>query len=202
MWGAIDPEQVVAWAAVGSYPLVFLLLVACGLGAPLSEDLILIAGGLVVAQGYGELPWMILTGFTGSLTGDLLLHRMGRRLGPRTLSSRRLKKLLLPERVAWVQEHFQQRGGLTVFMARFLPGLRVPTFLISGASRFPTRRFLLADVLGTLITAPLLVYLGFRFGTEVLGEIRNVERWILFAVLGMLVALAVRAAYRWSRRGP
>lgn len=204
MWGAIGPEQVAAWMAVFSYPLVFLLLVACGLGAPLSEDLILITAGLVVSQGHGDLPLMVLTGFAGTVTGDLLLHRMGRRLGSMAWSNARLKRILSPGRVARLQEHFRRRGALTAFVARFLPGLRAPAFLVSGLADFPTRKFLIADALGALITAPLLTWLGFRFGTAVLGELRFAERWILLGALGLLAALAAARALfarRRSRRG-
>ena len=42
--------QVVEWVAAFSYPAVILLLVLCGLGVPLSEELIVITGGLVVAR--------------------------------------------------------------------------------------------------------------------------------------------------------
>ena len=73
--------QVVEWVAAFSYPAVILLLVLCGLGVPLSEELIVITGGLVVARSGGSLPGMMLAAYVGMLIGDSLLFRIGRPRG-------------------------------------------------------------------------------------------------------------------------
>ena len=57
------------WVASFSYPAVLLLMVACGLGAPLSEELILITAGLVVAHGHGALGTMMAVALVGTLEG-------------------------------------------------------------------------------------------------------------------------------------
>ncbi|MCI0572855.1 MAG: DedA family protein [Myxococcaceae bacterium] len=192
--------QVAAWVASFPYPAVFLLLVACGMGAPLSEDLILVTGGLVAARGHALLAGMALAGWIGTVCGDLLLFRMGRAVGAGLLARPRLQRILTPERVLRVQTQLARRGAVTVFAVRFLPGLRVPTYLLAGASRFPLRRFVLADALGALVTAPLLTYLGFRFGRDVLGPVRGGLRWVLgAAVVTALLLLAWRGIRHWRR---
>jgi membrane-associated protein len=192
--------QVAAWVGTFSYPAVVLLLLACGLGAPLSEDLILVTAGLVAAHGHALLGGMVVAGWLGTLFGDVALYRVGRALGGRLFTHPRLQRVLTPTRVAWVETHMSRRGALTVFAARFLPGLRVPTYLLAGAGRLPVRRFLLADGLGALVTAPLLVWLGFRFGRDVLGQVQRSFRWLLVAaVLATLVALTLKGVRRWRR---
>src|SRR5579862_8208802 len=66
-----------------AYGVVFSVLIACGLGIPLPEDISLILGGFLVHQGAARLPVMIAVGFVGILGGDSLIYLAGRRIGTR-----------------------------------------------------------------------------------------------------------------------
>ncbi len=189
--------QVVAWIGAFSYPAVVLLLVLCGLGAPLSEELIVITGGLVAAESGASLPLMMGAAYVGTVAGDSLLFHFGRSLGPRLLAHPRLSRVLTPARVLFLQARFARHGALTVLLARLLPGLRAPSFLLAGATGFSFRRFLLADGLGALLTAPLVTWLGFRFGPSVLAQVRGGLRWL---VAGALVVGACVLVTRLLRR--
>lgn len=193
-------EHLFSLIAAFSRPAVFILLIACGLGAPLSEELILVTAGLVVAHGHGHLWTMMATAFVGTLAGDLALYRIGRKVGPKALEHKKLRKLLTPKRVAWIEGHFHKNGPLTIFLARFLPGLRAATFLVAGVSRFRMRNFVLADALGALISAPLLTWLGYRFGVSVLKDIKVASRWVLLGVAALIVVLMVRKMIQRKRR--
>lgn len=185
--------KILAWIGAFSYPAVFLLLLACGLGAPLSEDLILVTGGMVVSQSRANLGLMMAVAWLGVVGGDFLLYRVGHALGPRVYSRAPFNKVLTPERVARVQTAFARHGGKTVFIARFTPGFRAPTFLMAGVGGFPLRRFLLADGLAAMITAPLLTWLGHRFGRAVLSDLELASKWILVAA----AVAGVVALVRW-----
>ncbi|WP_375766320.1 DedA family protein [Archangium gephyra] len=189
--------QVALWIAGFSYPAVFLLLVLCGVGAPLSEELVIITGGLVVARSGASLPVMALAAYVGIVAGDSALYRIGRSLGPRVFSHPKLSKMLTPSRIALLQKMFARRGALAVFLARFLPGLRAPAFLLAGATGLPYRRFLLADAAAAWIPAMGMTWLGFRFGPQVLADVQGGLRWVLLAA--GVVALGVLGV-RWVRR--
>lgn len=197
----MSPDQVELWIQHFSYPAVLALLLACGLGAPLSEDLILISAGLVVARTGGPLPWMIAIGYVGALAGDLMLMRIGRRLGPKVTEAPRFRKLFTADRVQWLERHFQKWGTTTVFVARLIPGLRMVTFLTAGVSRLSPVRFVIADGLAALITVPLMVLLGHRFGKAVLGDVEVAGRWLL-AVAALIAAGALVTKWVRSRRRP
>ncbi len=189
--------QVALWIAAFSYPAVFLLLVLCGVGAPLSEELVILTGGLLVAQGGASLPLMALAAYVGIVAGDTALYRIGRSLGPRVFSHPKLSKMLTPARLELLQKMFARRGAVAVFLARFLPGLRAPAFLLAGATGLPYRRFFLADAAAAWIPAMGLTWLGFRFGPQVLAEVKGGLRWLVFAAV--VVAVGVLAV-RWGRR--
>jgi membrane-associated protein len=191
------------WVAHYSYLGVLGLLCAAGVGAPVSEDLVLLAGGMVVSQGGGSLPLMIFLGWVGVVVGDGLLFRIGRRLGPVALRQKHVSMVLTPTRVARLRELFRRHGALTVAGVRFVPGLRATTILIAGSSGLSFGKFLAADGAAAMVTAPLLVWLGFRFGLVALRGVTQAGRLLLVAVLVLAaVVLAVRAVRQWKTRRP
>jgi membrane protein DedA with SNARE-associated domain len=197
----VESQQVAELLARYSYLGVLGLLCAAGVGAPVSEDLLLIAGGMVIGQGGGSLPLMIAIGWVGTVAGDALLFRIGKHLGPRAARQRHLSRVLTPARVERVREYYVRYGMLTVAVIRFIPGLRATTILIAGSSGLSFRKFVIADGLAAMVTAPLLVWLGYRFGSVVLRDVTDVGRAMLIVALGALVAvIVVRAIRQWRSR--
>lgn len=180
-----------SWVQAFSYPAVFALLAATGVGLPVSEELILLAGGWLAAGEGANLPVMFAVGYAGLLTADGLLFHIGKRLGPRAAQHRWVGRLLRPSRVAWAARHFDHHGALTVFTARFLPGLRAPTFLLAGMSGMSARRFLVADGLAGLVTAPVVIYLGYRFGPQVVDELRSGGKYLLLGIALVLATVLI-----------
>lgn len=195
-------SHVQQWIEAFSYPAVLLLLTSAGLGAPVSEDLVMLAGGMVIGRSGGNLPLMMLTAYVGVLAGDSLLWRIGHKLGPRAVNVRGIRRILTPGRVEWARRHFQKHGAKTVFVARFAAGLRAVTFLSAGTTGLPYRRFLLADGLAALIIAPLMTWLGWRFGSVVLKDVHAAFRWILVGIGVLLVAAIAHALWRKRRVRP
>src|SRR5438270_1067061 len=57
------------------------VLVLCGLGLPLPEDVALLAGGFLAHRGVTRLPITLGVSFLGVITGDNSLFFLGRHLG-------------------------------------------------------------------------------------------------------------------------
>lgn len=189
---------VAIWIGRFSYPAVFLLLLSAGLGVPISEDLVVITGGTVAARTQGSLALMIAVVYLGKLSGDFCLFRIGWRLGPRAVESRHFGKMLTPDRVARVDRFFGRYGVSAVILARFLPGLRAPTYLIAGISRFSPWKFVAADGLAALVSAPLMTWVGWHFGQRALEWMERSGRWVGIGV-GAAVLFAV-GGWFWLRR--
>lgn len=170
------------------YAAVFLVLLLCGFGLPVPEDITLVAGGIISGLGHADVNKMFAVGMAGVLIGDGTMFVMGRLFGERVLSWPLVARFMTPERYRAVQDKFSQYGNRVLFVARFLPGLRSPIFLTAGMTRrIPFWRFLLMDGFAALISVPIWVYLGY-FGA-------HNRQWLLMWVhrgqTGILVALGV-----------
>jgi membrane protein DedA with SNARE-associated domain len=109
------------------------VLVVSALSTFVSEDLTCAAVGALVGQGrLGFLPGALAC-FAGIFVGDLLLFLTGRYLGAFALARAPLRWFLSPERVAHCGAWLERRGPLVIFLTRFLPGTRLPTYFASGA---------------------------------------------------------------------
>lgn len=143
------------------------LLIVCGLGVPIPEDIILISGGFI-AQEAGHKPWgMMLAGLIGILLGDSVIYFLGRHFGESFAQRPFSRRFLTPERLERVRVLFRNHGEKMIIAARFMPGVRAVTFFTAGTTRVPYFHFILFDGLAALVSAPLWVYLGYRFGPKV-----------------------------------
>ncbi|OBU86449.1 DedA family protein [Chromobacterium subtsugae] len=144
------------------YLAVFAVLLVCGFGVPIPEDITLVAGGVISGLGYANVHYMFLVGMAGVLVGDGIMFMAGRTFGNKVLKFRPIARILTQERFEAVQEKFAKYGNWVLFVARFLPGLRSPIFITAGMTRrVPYWRFLLMDGFAALISVPVWVYLGY-----------------------------------------
>jgi membrane protein DedA with SNARE-associated domain len=74
---------------------------------------------------------------------------------------------MTPERLAKAQLEFHNHGGKTLFVARFLPGLRAPVFFSAGVFKIPFWKMLAFDGTAALISVPTLVLVAYFFGSQI-----------------------------------
>jgi membrane protein DedA with SNARE-associated domain len=189
-------QQLIEWISRFSYPAVLLLLASTGVGLPVSEDVVLLTAGTICSTGHAWFVVMMPVAWLGVLCGDTLAFRIGRKLGPKAMDHPRLKKVLTPERVARLKARFDRYGLWTIFIARFLPGVRLPTFVLAGSMGITQRRFWQADAAAAAIFAPLLVTLGWRFGSDALPYVRAFGGWALAVIAAVVVVALVVSRLR------
>jgi len=182
------------------YLAVFLVLLACGFGVPIPEDVSLVAGGIIAGLGYADVRIMACVGLAGVLIGDISMFMIGRHLGVRALKRPWLARLVTPRRYALVQQKFERYGSRLMFVARFLPGLRAAVFLTAGMTRAVSFwRFILFDGLAALVSVPVWVALGY-YGAEnhdwLLAWMRRGQGGM---AIGALLLVAVIAYVYWKR---
>lgn len=183
------------------YAAVFFVLVLCGFGIPIPEDVTLVAGGVISGLGYTNVHIMFIVGLLGVLVGDGIIFLLGKVYGQRILRFKPVARIMNPKRYAQVQQKFDHYGNRVLFVARFLPGLRTPIFLTAGMSgRISFWQWLLMDGFAALISVPVWVYLG-SFGAEnkdwLVQKIHQFQHG-LFIVLG--IGAVVIVWLWWKKR--
>lgn len=191
------------------YVFVFVLLLLCGFGLPMPEDVLLVTGGVlawlssdldaVSVTGMVRDPGllaMVGVGLAGILAGDSVIYWAGRRFGHRVADFRPLRRMVTPQKLLLVEKKVRQRGNVVVMFARFLPGLRAPTYFTVGHSRLPYWKFLIFDGTAALVSAPLWVCVGFWFGSDLEEAARVGSQFSHYILLGVAVILAA-LGFRW-----
>ena len=179
---------------------VFLILLACGFGLPMPEDIILITSGILASHGVVQLHQAQLVCFAGVLIGDAIIYTLGLKLGPQLKRRSPFNRILTPERDAKVTEVFRKYGTKVIFMARFMPGLRMPIFLTAGMFHVKWWVFIGLDGFAALISVPVWVYLGFFFGAN-LEQLEKITRRFQVGIYSILIiAILTFAALYFFRR--
>lgn len=183
------------------YAAVFFVLVICGFGVPIPEDLTLVTGGVISGMGYTNPHMMFAVGMLGVLVGDGVMFAAGRIWGQKILRFKPIARIMTPKRYAQVQEKFDKYGNWVLFVARFLPGLRTAVFVTAGISRKVSYlRFIIMDGLAALISVPIWIYLG-EYGAHnidwLMAKMHSLQSGI-FVILG--IGAAVVAWIWWKKR--
>jgi len=180
------------------------ILLLCGLGLPIPEDISLICAGYLAHLGAVDPHAIFLVCFAAVLGGDSLAFTMGRIFGTRILASRFGHRYFNPKRQRRVRAYFRTYGSKVVFIARFLPGLRFSIFLSAGMLHVRPYVFIVYDALAALLSVPFLVYTAYYFGDKidhVIKWARRSEYGILFLVALALLFVGFKM-YRKRRARP
>lgn len=181
-------QSLIDFFATYGYAAVFGVLMLCGFGLPVPEDITLVAGGIISGLGYTNVHWMFFISMVGVLLGDSILFLLGSSLGEKVLKFRPIGKLLTPARYALVQTQFEKYGKWVIFTGRFTPGLRAAIFLSAGLSKkISFWTFFAIDGFAALISVPIWVYLGY-YGAH---ERERVLKWVHQGQVGIVSALAL-----------
>jgi membrane protein DedA with SNARE-associated domain len=184
----------------------FLVLLLCGLGLPIPEDIVLVTAG-VLGQIDGR-SWIEVSAlmYAGVLAGDTITFFAGRHVGGWVLTSRWFQRIFPPQKQAKVVDFFEKNGSMGLFIGRFLPGLRAPIFFTAGSMKVPFLKFLFFDGLAALLSVPVFVWLGHWLWGKFKDDVGQFHRtlsqsqgYALWAVV-VIVSVSVIVFLIWNRK--
>lgn len=185
-----------------AYSAIVGLLLICGLGVPLPEDITLIGAGILASPAVGSITlWGgMVAGFIGVMLGDAFLYTLGRIYGRRAFALPLIRSIMTPRRIALAERKVLRNSHFICFTARFLPGLRSPVFLTAGIMGVRPVVFYGLDGLAAMISVPLWVFVGHWVGENLDLAVKIAERIQLSLGLTLLVAIACYVGYRRWRK--
>lgn len=167
--------------------------VLVGLVVP-GDTIVLVASTGV--QGVLEYLSLAILVIVGALIGESIGFAVGRFFGPR-LRKGRLGQRLGHDRLEKADRFVDRRGGLAVFISRFLPVFHSVVPMVAGMSQMPYRRFMA----WTAPACTLWAFLYVSLGSGAAGTYRELKDqfdwagWLFIAFFAVFFALFALVKY-------
>lgn len=148
----------------------------------LPGDTLLLFAGFFAAQGKLPLGWLLFVIVTCAVIGDNTGYSIGRRTGPR-IFKKKDGILFRKDHIKRAEKFYQDHGGKTIILARFVPIVRTFAPLVAGIGKMPRKRFFTFNVIGALVWGVGVTLIGYFLGGFVSPE--TVEKFLL-PVIGIV----------------
>ena len=156
-------QQIGAWTYV---PLFFVIFMETGFVITpfLPGDSLIFAAGTLAAL--PESPLNIVVLFLGlaaaAILGDTVNYWIGHYIGPRVFTEK--IPFLKKEYLDRTHKFYEKHGGITIFLARFMPIIRTFAPFVAGVGAMSYGRFITYNVIGGLAWTALFTFVGYFFG--------------------------------------
>ena len=151
-----------------------------------STTLLLAAGVLAGSYWNVHLYLLVATVVAASFIGSQVGYSIGSKFGYTLERNENSKSIQIA--IQRSQKYFIQNRFMAVFIANFIPGMRVFISPIAGLNKMKRAKFIFANLLGTLTWATLVSGIAFKF-----AEIELVHQYPLI-VLAALFLIASGAS--------
>lgn len=206
MPGFMDPYTLIGWfGAWAFWGLLLVIMVESGVLFPIlpGDSLLFVAGLLAAAKSVEHADviasanlklWQLCVFIPiAAIIGGQIGYWIGRYLGTSMFkpNARVLKQRYLDE----AHDFFEERGPITILLARFVPIVRTLAPIVAGAANMRYAVFALYNVVGAIIWGAGIVLLGYW-----LGQFEIVQKLIepIFIVIVLISVLPM--VYEWYRR--
>jgi len=118
-----------------------LVLMLCGMGLPVPEDVALVAGGFLAHRGVTRLGATFAVSLVGVIAGDNSLFYLGRRFGTGLVTYLLIGRQRQQHQIDRLKDFMERHGHMAIFYARFLFGVRALVYLTAGSLGVTPARF-------------------------------------------------------------
>ena len=160
-----DVRGLIEWGGTALVCVVVFVETGMFVGFFLPGDSLLVTAGVFAGAGHMKLAELLSLVTLCAIAGDQLGYFIGRRAGAnlyRREDSRFFKKRHLER----AHEFYENYGGKTVIMARFVPIIRTFCPPVAGAAKMSYPRYLAYDVAGGFLWVWSMVFVGFTLGQD------------------------------------
>jgi membrane-associated protein len=168
----------------------------------LPGDSLLFLAGTVAAGSGIDIHLLVLTLFAAAVLGDSVNYAIGRFIGPIAFQRPEdtvLGRWLKPQYLDRTHRFYEQYGGFTIIIGRFVPIVRTFAPFLAGVGAMTYRKFLSFNVIGAAAWVASLAYCGYLF-----GNIPWVKENLAWIVVGIVIVSLVPIAVQFlkeRRRG-
>ena len=154
---------------------------------PVPEEVLLLLVGYIAAPYPHRFYWFTLAAILGIIAGDNFLFWLSR-LGRGKIVAK-IKSKLKQSQVMKYRSMMSHHIGKTIFITRFIIGLRIFGPFLAGSLKVRWKKFQFFNFLAVIIYAPLMVFLGYHFHNDLvllIGGVELVRHTIFFISLALI----------------
>lgn len=169
-------------------------------GLPIPAFPVLLAVGALAGLGYFSFWISLLLAVSAALASDLIWYRLGRTRGHSILNLLCRVSLEPDSCVSNTKSLFGKLGARALLIAKFVPGLGATTAPLSGLTRMPLYKFVLADAAGATLWSATYLAVGYMFRNQLERAGEQAERmgsWLLAILAG---GLATYIGWKYYQR--
>ncbi len=184
-------------------------------GIPVPGETALIVASVLATRGIFALSSVIAAAAVAAVVGDNIGYWIGLRGGRRLLERWRPLARYADRVLPPAERFFRAHGGKSVFLARFIPVLRVTGAFTAGVARMDWWRFFLWNMAGGVAWAATIALVAYHLGAAAvatMGRVGLVGSAIVIAGAATVFVIVHRAGCVkigelarprriWSRRG-
>ena len=157
----------------------------------LPGDSLLFTAGFLVQAGFIPINIHLLVVILSiaAIVGDSVGYAFGRKFGPK-IFKRPDSLLFRRENITAAQDFYEKHGGKTVIIARFIPIIRTFAPLVAGIGKMHYRRFLAFNIVGGLLWAAGITYIGYFAGAALTKMGIEIDA-ILLPIIAVIILISV-----------
>lgn len=164
-------------------------------GTMIEGDLTLLFAGVLAYHGAFSFSEAFLVGTAGGLVGDSLSYLIGARFRNRA----RTLKVFIRAR-ARIEKLMSRFGVLSVFIVKYVYGLRTASAIFWGLAQFGYFKFAGLTLASCAVWVGLLAGLGFTFATGVQTLIGDLHRIQIILLIIVIIVATVYVIRRFERQ--
>jgi membrane-associated protein len=150
----------------------------------LPGDSLLFAAGAIAAISSLNIYILIAILWIAAFAGDTANYFIGKFFGNK-LSSKVNQEYLIR-----TQEFYKKYGGMTIFLARFIPIIRTFAPFVAGLGKMEYKKFFVYNIIGGLVWTSLFAGLGYFFGNIPLIK-QNFSLIVIGIIIISIIPIAV-----------
>ena len=164
-------------------------------GTMIEGDLTLLFAGVLARAGVFSFGEAMLVGTAGGVVGDSISYLIGARFRGKAKSLR-----FFTRAQPRVEKLMRKFGVLSVFIVKYVYGLRTASAIFWGLAHFGFGKFSLLTLLSCVVWVGVLAGLGFTFATGIEKLIGDLYRVQIVLLVVLIVIATVYVISRLERR--
>jgi len=149
-------------------------------------DSLLLTAGLLASHGELSLWVLLLSLPVAAILGDNVGYWFGKKIGP-PIFKRENSLLFRKRNLLAAKSFYDQHGGKTIVLARFMPFIRTFAPIVAGAVEMEYRRFVFFNAMGGALWAIGVTLAGYFVGETVPG----IDHYFLLVVAIVIIVSAL-----------